>query len=113
MPLRLYADECVDARVVAGLRRRRIDVMSAADAGLLGASDEAHFERATELGRVMVTNDHDFLGMVHERIEARQSHPGLLFLLPGTSVGAAIRGLALAVEVLEPADMRTWIEWVP
>ncbi len=98
---------------MAGLRRRRIDVLSAADAGLLGWSDEDHLERAGALGRVMVTNDHDFLGMVHECLEARQSHPGLLFLLPGTSVGAAIRGLALAVEVLEPEEMRDWIEWVP
>jgi hypothetical protein len=29
MTLRLYADECVDARIVAGLVRRGVDVVTA------------------------------------------------------------------------------------
>lgn len=61
MPLRLFADECVDARVVAGLRRRGIDIITTADESLLHASDEEQFARATHLGRPLVTTDHDFL----------------------------------------------------
>jgi predicted nuclease of predicted toxin-antitoxin system len=48
---------------VAGLRRRSVDIVAAADVGLLGAADEAHIERATELARVVVSNDQDFLRM--------------------------------------------------
>jgi len=34
LALRLYADECVDGRVVAGIRRRGIDIVTAAEQGL-------------------------------------------------------------------------------
>ena len=113
MPLTLYADECVDARIVAGLRRRGVDVVSAADEGLLGAPDETHLDRATASSRVVVTNDHDFLRIAHERAEEGRPHSGVLFILPQTSVGEAIRGVALAAEVLGPTDMHSWIEWIP
>jgi hypothetical protein len=38
--LKLYADECVDARIVAGLRRRGVDVHTAAEQGLLADAAE-------------------------------------------------------------------------
>jgi hypothetical protein len=43
MALDLYADECVDHRIVTGLRRREISVVTAQDEGLLGATDERQF----------------------------------------------------------------------
>ena len=110
MPLRLYTDECVDARIVAGLRRRGVHVTTAADENLLGADDEVHFDRANELGLVIVTADHDFLNLVHERSDG---HHGLLFILPRTSVGDAVRAIALAADILEPAEIENWIEWIP
>jgi hypothetical protein len=39
LPLRLYADECVNGRIVIGLRRRGVDVVTAEDQGLIAASD--------------------------------------------------------------------------
>jgi predicted nuclease of predicted toxin-antitoxin system len=113
MALRLYADECVDARIVAGLRRRGVDIVSAHDEGLLGATDEGHLERAASLGRVVLTADHDFLRMASERANAGGSHPGLVFILPRTDVGDAIRGALLVAEALDPADLLNRIEWVP
>lgn len=35
-------------RVVAGLRRRGVDILTVADAGLLGHFDERHMEEARE-----------------------------------------------------------------
>ncbi len=113
MPLRLYADECVDARVVAGLRRRGVNITTAGDQGLLGRPDEHHLLRAAELGRIVVTCDGDFLRLVRERTERRERHDGLIFILPRTTVGDAVRAIALAAEVLDPPDMADWIEWVP
>lgn len=55
MPLRLDADECVDGRVLAGLRRRGVDVVTAHEEGLLSASDHRQIERASQLGRTAVT----------------------------------------------------------
>lgn len=74
MPLRLYTDECINARVIEGLRRRRVDVVTAADEGLLGAADEQHLARATALNRTIVTCDRDFLALVHGVLARGQSY---------------------------------------
>jgi predicted nuclease of predicted toxin-antitoxin system len=69
LPLRLYVDECVDARIITGLRRRGIPVTTAADQDLLGAEDEVHLEQAKFLGMVLVTNDYDFLRLLREQTD--------------------------------------------
>ena len=113
MPLRLYADECVDARVVAGLRRRSIDVVAVADEHLRGASDEAQLARAATLGRAILTADADFLALVHQRAASGERHPGVIFILPRTGVGDAIRAVAFVAETLDQHEIENWIEWVP
>jgi len=50
MALRLHADECVDARIVAGVRRRNVDIRSALDMDMLGASDERHLQHSRDTG---------------------------------------------------------------
>lgn len=112
MTLRLYADECVDARIVAGLRRRGIDIVTAAEEDLLGAHDDTHLQRASELDRVVVSNDQDFLRLAHQRAEGGADHPGLLFILPRTPIGNAVRSIALVSQAKTPEDLRNWIEWI-
>ena len=113
MALRLYADECVDARIVAGLKRRGVDVVTAGSLGLLGAADTEHLARAMELGRIPVSADQDFLRLAHERIEVGTPFPGLLFVLPRARVGEVVRAVALVADALDPTDIAGWIEWVP
>jgi predicted nuclease of predicted toxin-antitoxin system len=111
--LRLYADECVDGRVMAGLRRRGVDVVTAHDEGLLSASDTRHMERASEIGRTLLSADQDFLTIVHDLQARGLPFPGLLYIQSNTSVGDAIRAIADAAEILDPADMESWVEWIP
>ncbi len=59
--LRFHLDEHIDTAIADGLRRRGIDVTTTAEAGLRGAGDEAHVAFALSEGRVLVTNDADFL----------------------------------------------------
>ncbi|MEQ9320124.1 MAG: DUF5615 family PIN-like protein [Polyangiaceae bacterium] len=113
MALRLHPDECVDARIVAGVRRRNVDISSALDMDMLGASDERHLQHARDAGRVIVTSDVDFLRMAAELADEGGSHPGVLFLTAGVSVGEAVRAIVLLAEILDPEDMAGWIEWVP
>jgi predicted nuclease of predicted toxin-antitoxin system len=103
--VRIYADECVDGRVVAGLRRREVDVVSAADVGLFGAADEMHLERASTERRAVVTADHDFFTLIRARIEAAIGFPGLIFIRPGTSVGAAVRAITAIAPTLTNAQV--------
>jgi hypothetical protein len=68
-------------------------VVTAADERLLGASDQQHMERATALGRVVLTADEDFFVIVRDRFARNVSFPGLMFLKPNTDVGRAIRAM--------------------
>ena len=112
MALVLYGDECVDARVIAGLRQRAVDILTVGDDGLLGSPDHVLLDLACELGRAVVTSDHDFLRIVHQRWEDGEAHPGLLFLLPRAPVGVCVRGVATLERVLSPGDLRGRIEWI-
>ena len=113
MPLRLYADECVNARIVAGLRRRSVDVVTAADERLLSASDEQHLERATALGRAIVTSDRDFLVIVSGLLIGGGFFPGLLFIQPRSAVGEAVRRIAQTAKAFDPNNIENRIEWIP
>ncbi len=113
MALLLYADECVDARIVAGLRRRGFDVMTAADAALLGAPDERHMAQAIAMSRSILTGDQDFLRLADKYVSTGVQFPGLIFILPSAQVGDTVRAVALLAEVLHPREIASWIEWVP
>lgn len=113
MALKLYADECVDARIVAGLRRRSIDLVTAGEQRLLSASDAQQMERAIALGRALVTADQDFLVIVGDMHARGAPFPGVFFIQKGTPVGEAVRTIADVAEILEPTDMVSWLEWIP
>ena len=59
--LKFSMDEHVPRAVTEGLRRRGVDVLTAREAGLLGADDEQHLATASSEWRVIVTQDADFL----------------------------------------------------
>jgi predicted nuclease of predicted toxin-antitoxin system len=113
LALKLYADECVDGRIVAGLRRRGVDVVTVAEQGLLSASDAQQMERATALGRALVTADQDFLVIARDMHVRGAPFPGVFFIQEGTPVGEAVRNIADAAEILDPAVMVGWLEWIP
>lgn len=113
MTLRLYADECVDASIVSGVRRRGVDVVTAAEEQLLGAADEAHLDRARALGRVVVSCDQDFLRLAHHRAASGAGHRGLLYILPQTDVGDAVRAIVLLAQTKTTEELDGWVEWIP
>jgi hypothetical protein len=106
--IKFYTDEHVAKAVVNGLRLRGMDVLTVTEAGLLGASDEEHLARARNDGRVVFTQDEDFLRLHAEGIE----HAGIAYAPQGTSIGAIIRGLMLIYQVLDAEDMQGHIEYL-
>jgi uncharacterized protein with PIN domain len=107
-PVKFYTDEQVARAVVRGLRERGADVLTVPEAGLLGASDEEHLERARAEGRVLFTQDHDFLRLHASGAE----HAGIAYAPQGTSIGDIIRGLMLIHQVLEVEDMKGHVEFL-
>jgi hypothetical protein len=113
LPLRLYVDECVNGRIVVGLRRRGIDVVTAGDDGQLSASDSDQITRATALGRILVTSDADFFAIADDLLARQQPFLGMFFIQPRATIGEAVRIIAESAETLEPPEMENRIEWVP
>lgn len=107
-PVKFYADEHIADAVVRGLRQRGIDVQTVRDVPLLGASDKVQLERARSDGRVMLTQDDDFLRL-HA---AGLAHAGIVYAPQGTTVGGLIRGLLLIHDVLTAEEMTDHVEFV-
>ena len=109
MPIRFHFDEHISARIAAGLRRRHIDVTTAADAGMAGADDVAHLEFAASSGRVLVTHDADFL-----RLHARgAAHAGIAYCCQGAApIGELLRSLVLVHDLLSPEEMAGRVEFL-
>ena len=59
--VRYYVDEHVGNAVVQGLRQRGVDILTVVEAGMLSTTDEAQLAFALNAGRVIFTQDGDFL----------------------------------------------------
>jgi len=76
---------------------------------LLGASDGEQLEYLCADGRVLFTNDADFLRL-HESGEI---HPGIVYChQQSRSIGQIIQGLELIWEVLESEEMHRCLEFL-
>jgi Domain of unknown function (DUF5615) len=112
--LRLYMDVHVKAAITTGVRRRGIDVVMAQEDGSQRLEDAPLLARATELGRVLFSQDDDLLAIAraHQREEGEFS--GLIYghQLAAT-IGKYVLDLELVCKVLEPEDMANRIEYLP
>jgi hypothetical protein len=101
-------DEHVPRAVSEGVRRRGVDVLRAQEAGLLEADDERHLALALGEGRVIFTQDADFLRL-HT---AGRTHAGIVYAPQQTPIGTIVRGLMLIHDVLSPDDMIGHVEFI-
>ena len=106
--IQFQTDEHIPSAVIVGLQRRGIDVLSTPQAGLLGASDTAQLVFATRRGRVLVTQDDDFLMLHAQGIE----HTGIVFVQPTRSIGHMVRGLHFIYQLMTPEAMRNHVEFL-
>jgi len=106
--IRFYTDEHVHRAVIRGLRQRGVDVLTVSEAGLLGAPDAEHLHRAQQEGRVIFTQDDDFLRLA----AAGANHPGIVYAPQRTPVGLIVQGLMLIFQVLEPVEMQRHVEYL-
>jgi hypothetical protein len=107
--IKIHLDENCDPRIAAGLSLHGINAATAADAGLLHASDEQHLAHAVAEGRVILTQDTDFLRMA----AAGQEHPGILFYPDqGRSIGQVIRMVHLFWELCEPEELANQVHYL-
>lgn len=107
--IRYYADEHISGLVVAGLRRRGVDVLTPHEAQMRSKSDKEQLDFATSLGRTIITKDDDFLRLDGQGIE----HQGIVFITtPEITIGMLVRGLILIHQVLDGIDMVDHVEFL-
>ncbi len=103
-----YTDEHVARAVIYGLRQRGIDVLSVPEAGMMGATDEAHLAFAFVQQRVLFTQDTDFLRLAASGV----THAGVVYAPQFTAIGDLIRGLVLIAQIVEREEMFERIEYL-
>ena len=74
---------------------------------MLGASDEEHLIRAREDGRVIFTQDDDYL-----RLAATTEHAGIVYAAQEKPIREIISGLMLIYQVLEAEEMWNHVEFL-
>jgi predicted nuclease of predicted toxin-antitoxin system len=110
----LYFDHNVDLAIVAGLRRRGVDVLTAREDGAHTTDDEILLERATALGRVLVSNDKDFSAITARWYREGRHFTGLIRTRQeNISIGMMIDDLEIIAGIMEPGEMIDQIEYVP
>ncbi len=114
MSLALYMDEHIHRAVTIGLRLRGVDVLTVQEDGRAGLPDSFVLDRATELDRVLFTQDDDFLVEAKRRQQNSVDFPGVIYahqLL--VTIGHCISDLELISQVGEPGDLANSVRYLP
>jgi hypothetical protein len=104
----------MDGDLVRGLRSRGIDVMTAADAGMVRRKDEEHLSLATGQGRALYSfNVGDYHAIHTEWMATGHSHAGIILAQQKRySLGEQIRRLLRLIGSLTDDEMRNREEFL-
>ena len=114
MSLSFYLDYHVPAAITNGLRQMQVNMLTVAEDGRADWDDDRLLERALELGRVVFTQDCDFLVLAARWQQARREFAGMVYGHQlRVTVGGAVRDLALIASIMTQAEMRNRVEFLP
>ena len=110
----LYMDHHVPRAITEGLRLRGIDVLTAYEDGADDIGDPALLDRATELGRVLFTQDDDLIAVANKRQKEGSTFNGVIYSHQlRVSIGACINDLEIISKSGEPEDMINCVQFLP
>ncbi|NER23810.1 MAG: hypothetical protein F6J96_24530 [Symploca sp. SIO1C2] len=113
--LALYLDEdSMDQALVAALRARGVDVITATEAGMLGYSDSEQLDYATRQGRVLYTFNRGYFYRLHTQyLTEGKVHSGII-LAPQQrySIGEQLRQILELVSVKTIEQMKNNVEFI-
>lgn len=114
MPLPVYMDVHVPLAITDGLRRRRIDVLTSQDDGTIRLDDESLLVRANELGRLLVSQDEDFLVIAARWQRSGRRFVGILYAhQQGASLGRLVDDIELLATCAEPEELADRVTYLP
>ena len=114
MTIAFYMDHHVPSAVTRGLRLLGIDVLTAQDDNAHQLSDPELLDRATQLGRILFTQDDDFLAEAHHRQERNIPFIGIVYAHQlRVPIGVCIRDLELIANVVKIEELENRVEYLP
>jgi hypothetical protein len=107
-------DVHVPAAVTEGLRRRGIDVLTSQSDGTDRWDDESLLQRATDLERILFSQDEDLLPIAAARQSAGRDFAGLIYAHQlGLGIGQLIDDLELLCVCAEIEEIQNHIVYLP
>jgi predicted nuclease of predicted toxin-antitoxin system len=110
----LYLDHNVRAAVVAGLRQRGVDVLTAYEDGAAEWDDETLLRHAHDLQRVFFTHDEDFLAIADRWLTAKRPFSGIVYVHQfRLTIRQMIVELEMIAKAADPEDLQNRVEYLP
>jgi predicted nuclease of predicted toxin-antitoxin system len=107
-------DEHIPRAITIGLRLRGIDVLTVQEDGLAGTPDPILLDRATQLQRVLFSQDQDFLVEANRRQTKSIAFTGVIYASQlSISIGDCIRDLEIITQAAESKDLANSILYLP
>ncbi|MGD8447553.1 MAG: DUF5615 family PIN-like protein [Desulfobacterales bacterium] len=107
-------DQHIPRAITVGLRLRSIDVITAFEDKASEMSDSDLLNRATELRRVLFTQDDDLLSEAAKRQKNSIHFQGLIYAHQlRVSIGACVNDLEIIVKAAEPDELVNEVIFLP
>jgi hypothetical protein len=107
-------DEHVHRAITDGLRLRGVDVLTAQEDGYRHTSDDILLDRATELQRVLFSQDEDLLSEAKLRQSGETPFAGVIYAHQlRITIGVCVRDLELIAKAADLEDLANRVEFLP
>ena len=113
MTLTFYMDEHIHRAITLGLRLREIDVLTVQEDNRVGLADCLVLDRATELNRIVVSQDRDFLIEAQKRQVTGLDFTGVIYAHQlQVSIGECVRDLELIAKLGSPEEFKNRVQFL-
>jgi predicted nuclease of predicted toxin-antitoxin system len=114
MAIALYMNQHVPRAITTGLRLRGMDVVTAHEDGASRLDDSELLDRASELERVLFTQDDDLLAEATRRQRGGIPFRGVIYAHQlRVPIGICVRDLEIIAMAAEPEDLTNRVEFLP
>lgn len=114
MSIKLYMDVHVRRAVTTGLRLRGVDVLTAQEDAAGELDDARLLDRATELGRILFTQDDDLLREAARRSSVGESFAGVIYAHQlNITIGQCIEDLEIIAQATVPDEWSNQLLYLP
>lgn len=114
MSIALYMDENVPKSITDGLRRQGVDVLTAQEDRREGTPDPILLDRATELQRLIFSQDEDFLAEASRRQQQSVNFSGVVYAhQQNITIGDCIRDLEIIAKASDSEDFANRVQYLP